>query len=105
VCKNCDCACSIGEGKNAGNNTTKGKSAESDEAPDQRTKLYCGLSFYEIRNISPIAESFTVRLRMYMHWRLDQTALEDGPVDTLLSLFIFFIFDFDFDLFPVCLRI
>lgn len=44
-----------------------------------RTKLYCALSLYEIRNISPVDETFSVRLRLYLHWVLDDDVYDSAP--------------------------
>ena len=58
-----------------------GQSAAAQQLPvePRRKKLYCSVSFYELRNISPIDETFSCRLRLYLHWELDDAALAAGP--------------------------
>lgn len=57
-----------------------GQSAAAQQLPvePRRKKLYCSVSFYELRNISPTDETFSCRLRLYLHWELDDARSRPG---------------------------
>ena len=44
----------------------------------EKTKLYCVVNIYQIRSIDAQSSSFTCKLRLYLFWNLDWSAVANG---------------------------